>query len=217
MDLQAMARAHRIGQKHEVRVLRLVTATPIEEKILATANEKLDQEAKVIEAGKFNQTSNALERKEMLQRLIMQSVNDDDDDESNITTDEDINEMLARSNPAQGLTREQEVARYNEMDAEREAATSESRLLTEEELPEWIRDAEALLNARKAAELGPKVEEAMAPRERKSAGYKDELSERDFGRMLQSGMARDRAPTRALTLALALTLTLTLARRGTSS
>ena len=99
--------------------------------------------------------------------------------------------MLARSNPAQGLTREQEVARYNEMDAEREAATSESRLLTEEELPEWIRDAEALLNARKAAELGPKVEEAMAPRERKSAGYKDELSERDFGRMLQSGMARD--------------------------
>ena len=65
-----------------------MTATPIEEKILATANEKLDQEAKVIEAGKFNQTSNALERKEMLQRLIMQSVNDDDDDESNITTDE---------------------------------------------------------------------------------------------------------------------------------
>ena len=50
MDLQAMARAHRIGQKHEVRVLRLVTATPIEEKILATANEKLDQEAKVIAA-----------------------------------------------------------------------------------------------------------------------------------------------------------------------
>ena len=30
-------------------MLRLVTATPIEEKILATANEKLDQEAKVIE------------------------------------------------------------------------------------------------------------------------------------------------------------------------
>ena len=47
-----------------MRVLRLITASPIEEKILATANEKLDQEAKVIEAGKFNQTSNALERKE---------------------------------------------------------------------------------------------------------------------------------------------------------
>lgn len=35
----------------QVRVLRLVTASPIEEKILATANEKLDTEAKIIEAG----------------------------------------------------------------------------------------------------------------------------------------------------------------------
>ena len=58
MDLQAMARAHRIGQKHEVRVLRLVTATPIEEKILATANEKLDQEAKVIEGANPNPNPN---------------------------------------------------------------------------------------------------------------------------------------------------------------
>ena len=66
MDLQAMARAHRIGQKMEVRVLRLITASPIEEKILATANEKLDQEAKFIEAGKFNQTSDASERREVL-------------------------------------------------------------------------------------------------------------------------------------------------------
>ena len=53
-----MARAHRIGQKHEVRVLRLVTATPIEEKILATANEKLDQEAKVIEGANPNPIPN---------------------------------------------------------------------------------------------------------------------------------------------------------------
>ena len=82
----------------------------------------------VIEAGRFNQTSNASERKEMLQRLIMQSVNDDDEEESNITTDEDINEMLARSNPEFGMSREDEVLRYNEMDAEREAAARESRL-----------------------------------------------------------------------------------------
>ena len=41
------ARATPIWATPQVRVLRLVTATPIEEKILATANEKLDQEAKV--------------------------------------------------------------------------------------------------------------------------------------------------------------------------
>ena len=50
MDLQAMARAHRIGQTVEVRVLRLITISPIEEKILAVTAEKLDQEAKIIEA-----------------------------------------------------------------------------------------------------------------------------------------------------------------------
>ena len=68
-----MARAHRIGQTREVRVLRLITASPIEEKILATANEKLTMNATAIEAGKFNQTSDATERREMLQRLIAQS------------------------------------------------------------------------------------------------------------------------------------------------
>jgi ATP-dependent helicase STH1/SNF2 len=104
MDLQAMARAHRIGQKMEVRVLRLITASPIEEKILATANEKLDQEAKIIEAGKFNQTSDASERRETLQRVLAQSADDDVDDA--IPTDEEINEMLARPNATLGMTRE---------------------------------------------------------------------------------------------------------------
>ncbi len=71
-----MARAHRIGQAHEVRVLRLVTASPIEEKILATATDKLNSEAMVIGAGKFNQTSDASERREMLQKIIAQSADE---------------------------------------------------------------------------------------------------------------------------------------------
>ena len=94
MDLQAMARAHRIGQTQEVRVLRLVTASPIEEKILATANETLDAEAKIIEAGKFNQTSNASERREMLQRLRAVA----DEPEEGGIEDEDENQMMARPN-----------------------------------------------------------------------------------------------------------------------
>ena len=61
-------------------MLRLVTASPIEEKILATASEKLDTEAKIIEAGKFNQTSTATDRREMLQKLISQSADDLGDD-----------------------------------------------------------------------------------------------------------------------------------------
>ena len=41
MDLQAQDRAYRIGQKNEVRVYRLVTATKIEEAILNKAEFKM--------------------------------------------------------------------------------------------------------------------------------------------------------------------------------
>ena len=41
MDAQAQDRAHRIGQKNEVRVFRLITNTPVEERILARANDKV--------------------------------------------------------------------------------------------------------------------------------------------------------------------------------
>ena len=198
MDLQAMARAHRIGQKMEVRVLRLITASPIEEKILATANEKLDKEAKIIEAGKFNQTSDASERRETLQKILAQSA-EDAADESCIPTDEDINEMLARPNEVLGLTREQEVARLNEMDAQRikeEVARgraaglkgAQQRLLTEEELPAWLGEAELMQQQQREADTGV----VDGPRERKATSYGgDELSERDFTRFMQSGLELD--------------------------
>ena len=46
-DLQAQDRAHRIGQKNEVRVLRLMTVNSVEEKILAAARYKLNVDEKV--------------------------------------------------------------------------------------------------------------------------------------------------------------------------
>ena len=208
MDLQAMARAHRIGQKQEVRVLRLVTATPIEEKILATANEKLDREAKIIEAGKFNQTSNASERREMLQRLIQQAHDDEHDPES-IPQDEDINEMLARANPDKELSREEELERYAQLDEQRvQQQRGAARLCTELELPPWLRETEQLLAERRErtaaaqaanpgaaddelAHLLGEPSEPLAPRERRTTGYREELSERDWNRLLQSGLEKD--------------------------
>ena len=50
MDLQAQDRAHRIGQKNEVRVLRLITNSQIEEEILAKAALKKNLDHKVIKA-----------------------------------------------------------------------------------------------------------------------------------------------------------------------
>lgn len=153
MDLQAMARAHRIGQTTEVRVLRLITASPIEEKMLATANEKLDQEAKIIEAGKFNQTSDASERRETLQKILAQSA-DEAAEEAGIPTDDEINEMLARPNVLLDLTRDEELEVLGRMDAgrgqdEREGAIHGCSarmfgLITDAELPAWLQTAHLL-------------------------------------------------------------------------
>ncbi|KAJ1352874.1 hypothetical protein KIN20_009363 [Parelaphostrongylus tenuis] len=81
-DMQAQDRAHRIGQKREVRVLRLITANSVEERILAAAKYKLNVDEKVIQAGKFDQRSTGAERKQMLEQIIRAESEDDEDDES---------------------------------------------------------------------------------------------------------------------------------------
>ena len=75
MDLQAQDRAHRIGQRSDVSVFRMVTRSPVEEKILSRATEKLNMSELVVEAGKFDKTSvendNSLERKRMMEVLLV--------------------------------------------------------------------------------------------------------------------------------------------------
>ena len=71
-----------------------------------------------IEAGKFNQTSTASDRREMLQRLIAQSADENDDDA--VPNDEEINDLMARPNAAMNLSQEEEAAKYKEMDEVRE-------------------------------------------------------------------------------------------------
>ena len=53
-SILVLDRAHRIGQKNEVRVLRLMTVNSVEERILAAARYKLNMDEKVIQAGRFN-------------------------------------------------------------------------------------------------------------------------------------------------------------------
>lgn len=53
-DLQAMDRAHRIGQKKQVHVFRLVTDNSVEEKILERATQKLKLDQLVIQQGRVN-------------------------------------------------------------------------------------------------------------------------------------------------------------------
>ena len=70
--MQAQDRAHRIGQKNEVRVLRLMTVNSVEERILAAARYKLNVDEKVIQAGMFDQKSTGLERQQFLMTILQQ-------------------------------------------------------------------------------------------------------------------------------------------------
>ncbi|NXD32573.1 SNF21 protein, partial [Spelaeornis formosus] len=60
-DLQAQDRAHRIGQKKEVRVLRLISSQTVEELVLQRAQRKLEIDGKVIQAGKFDDVTTSTE------------------------------------------------------------------------------------------------------------------------------------------------------------
>merc|ERR1712168_1335001 len=76
-DLQAQDRAHRIGQRNEVRVLRLMTVNSVEERILAAARFKLNMDEKVIQAGMFNQSSTPHERRSFLENILSTDKDDD--------------------------------------------------------------------------------------------------------------------------------------------
>merc|ERR1719414_592047 len=95
-DLQAQDRAHRIGQKNEVRVLRLMTVNSVEERILAAARYKLNVDSKVKHAGMFDQKSTGNERRQFLQALLTQQA-EEEDDEDEVPDDETIDQMIARS------------------------------------------------------------------------------------------------------------------------
>lgn len=57
MDIQAMDRAHRIGQKKKVIVYRFVTQNSVEEKIVERAAKKLKLDSLIIQKGKLNLSS----------------------------------------------------------------------------------------------------------------------------------------------------------------
>ncbi|XP_036161624.1 probable global transcription activator SNF2L1 isoform X6 [Myotis myotis] len=96
VDLQAMDRAHRIGQKKPVRVFRLITDNTVEERIVERAEIKLRLDSIVIQQGRLiDQQSNKLAKEEMLQMIRHGATHVFASKESELT-EEDITTLLER-------------------------------------------------------------------------------------------------------------------------
>ncbi|XP_066212477.1 probable global transcription activator SNF2L1 isoform X3 [Saccopteryx leptura] len=96
VDLQAMDRAHRIGQKKPVCVFRLITDNTVEERIVERAEIKLRLDSIVIQQGRLiDQQSNKLAKEEMLQ-MIRHGATHVFASKENDLTDEDITTLLER-------------------------------------------------------------------------------------------------------------------------
>ncbi|KAI9337539.1 SNF2 family N-terminal domain-containing protein [Obelidium mucronatum] len=175
-DLQAQDRAHRIGQKKEVRILRLITTNSIEEHILAKAQQKLALDGQIIQAGKFDQKTSEKDRDELLRFLLETEKKEDqeDDEDGEELTDEQLNEMLAR-NP-------EEVEIFGQMDREREERAYVQhngnplpRLIAENELPACYQMDFSKLKPAEADDLL-----SIKPRDRKDVHYGEVLTEQQF-------------------------------------
>lgn len=172
-DLQAQDRAHRIGQKNEVRILRLICSGSVEEKILERANFKLDMDSKVIQAGRFdNKTTN--EERDAILRSIMEAAEGTEamGDKEDEMDDEALNIMMARS--------EDEVVLFGEMDKERLHRDAYGpghkfpRLISEVELPD-IYVTDDTPNEQVVEEIT-----GRGARERKITRYDDGLTEEQW-------------------------------------
>merc|ERR1711881_358684 len=171
-DLQAQDRAHRIGQKNEVRVLRLMTVNSVEERILAAARYKLNMDEKVIQAGMFNNRSTGNERRQLLQS-ILRAEDENDEDEDEAPDDEVVNQMIARS--------EEEFEKFQQMDIQRRredaalGADRKPRLMEENELPPFMLEEDDDIE-----EEVPEEILGRGNRSKNDTNYDDQMSEREW-------------------------------------
>jgi ATP-dependent helicase STH1/SNF2 len=172
-DLQAQDRAHRIGQKNEVRILRLISSNSVEEKILERAQFKLDMDGKVIQAGKFDNKSTNEERDALLRTLLDTAEAADSIGDQDEMDDDDLNDIMARS--------EEEIGIFQEIDRQRIANDQYGpghrypRLMCEAELPEIYMQEDNPVTEDVEIEVT-----GRGARERKVTKYDDGLTEEQW-------------------------------------
>ncbi|KAK0553393.1 chromatin remodeling complex Adenosinetriphosphatase [Tilletia horrida] len=103
-DLQAMDRAHRIGQTKQVYVFRFVTDSSVEERILERAAQKLRLDQIVIQQGRAQQAAKGQQSKDDLVDMIQHGAEKIINNKETMMIDKDIDEIIK-----QGEERTQEI------------------------------------------------------------------------------------------------------------
>ncbi|XP_007035456.2 PREDICTED: chromatin structure-remodeling complex protein SYD isoform X1 [Theobroma cacao] len=147
VDLQAQARAHRIGQKKDVLVLRFETVQTVEEQVRAAAEHKLGVANQSITAGFFDNNTSAEDRREYLESLLRECKKEE---AAPVLDDDALNDVLARSESEIDVfesvdkqRREEEMAKWKKlvlgsgMDGSKTLLPLPSRLVTDDDLQEF--------------------------------------------------------------------------------
>jgi superfamily II DNA or RNA helicase len=93
VDLQAMDRAHRIGQTKTVRVFRLITDNTVEDRIIYRAETKLRLDHVVIQQGRLVDSNQKMDKDQML-NMIRHGANYVFASKESDITDQDIDQIM---------------------------------------------------------------------------------------------------------------------------
>lgn len=177
MDQQAEDRAHRIGQKKEVRVFVLVSVGSVEEVILERAKQKMGIDAKVIQAGLFNTTSTAQDRREMLKEVMRRGTSSLGTD---VPSEREINRLTARS--------DEEFWLFEKMDDERKQKERyRTRLMEDHEVPDWAYTKPDNPKDMRGKGFDYETAHLSGKRRRKEVVYADTLSEVQWIKAVEHG------------------------------
>ncbi|XP_052116777.1 chromatin structure-remodeling complex protein SYD isoform X31 [Arachis duranensis] len=208
VDLQAQARAHRIGQKKDVLVLRFETVQTVEEQVRASAEHKLGVANQSITAGFFDNNTSAEDRREYLESLLRECKKEE---AAPVLDDDALNDLLARSEAEIDVfeavdqkRREDEMATWKKLvsgpatDGSEPIPPLPSRLVTDEDLKQLyeamkISDVpkdEVASNGvkRKSGTLGGLDSQhyGRGKRAREVRSYEEQWTEEEFDKMCQA-------------------------------
>ncbi|KAK7264579.1 hypothetical protein RJT34_32188 [Clitoria ternatea] len=208
VDLQAQARAHRIGQKRDVLVLRFETVQTVEEQVRASAEHKLGVANQSITAGFFDNNTSAEDRREYLEALLRECKKEE---AAPVLDDDALNDIIARSETELDVfeavdkkRKEDELAKWKDLvlgqatDACDLIPPLPSRLVTDEDLKQFyeamkISDVpkdgvESNGVKRKSGYLGGLDTQhyGRGKRAREVRSYEEQWTEEEFEKMCQA-------------------------------